>query len=285
MDFLKMHGLGNDFVLVDRRAEGQGRSDAAWSELAVRLCDRHFGIGADGLLLALPSERADARMRILNADGSEAEMCGNGIRCLARYVRDEGHGRGGAEGGPLRVETLAGVLELSFPGDGDAVRVDMGAPRLAGREIPMLVDADPVLDHAVQVGGRTLHLSAVSMGNPHVVAFLDPAALAALPLHEIGPQVEHHPLFPQRTNFEAVAITSPHSVRVRVWERGAGPTLACGTGACAVTVAGILRGVLESPVAVTLPGGTLQVEWERGGPVFMTGPATYAFRGTWAEAG
>jgi diaminopimelate epimerase len=123
------------------------------------------------------------------------------------------------------------------------------------------------------------------MGNPHVVAFLDPAALAALPLHEIGPQVEHHPLFPQRTNFEAVAVTSPHDVTVRVWERGAGPTLACGTGACAVTVAGILRGVLESPVAVTLPGGTLQIEWERGGPVYMTGPATYAFRGTWTEAG
>ncbi len=280
MDFVKMHGLGNDFVLVDLLDSGQGRSDAAWAELAVRLCDRHFGIGADGVLLALPSETADARLRILNSDGSEAEMCGNGIRCLARYVRDQGRAGSLAGGGALRVETLAGVLELTFP-SADAVRVNMGRPRLAGREIPMLVDAEPVLDQPLRVDGRELRISAVSMGNPHAVAFLGPDELAALPLHEVGPAVEHHPLFPQRTNFEAVALTSRHSATVRVWERGAGPTLACGTGACAVTVAGILRGELESPVAVTLPGGTLQIEWEAGGPVYMTGPATYAFRGTW----
>ncbi len=280
MDFVKMHGLGNDFVLVDLRARGQDRSDAAWAELATRLCDRHFGIGADGVLLALPSTVADVGMRILNADGSEAEMCGNGIRCLARYVRDEGQVRRLAEGGPLRVETLAGVLELTFPA-ADAVRVDMGPPRLAGRDVPIAVDGEPVLDHPLQVDGHALRVSAVSMGNPHAIAFFEPEALAALPLHELGPAVEHHPLFPRRTNFEAVALTSRHSAQVRVWERGAGPTLACGTGACAVAVAGILRGDLASPVAVTLPGGTLEIEWERGGHVYMTGPATYVFRGTW----
>jgi diaminopimelate epimerase len=207
-------------------------------------------------------------------------MCGNGIRCLARYVRDQGRVGGLANGGALRVDTLAGVLELTFP-SADAVRVNMGPPRLAGREIPMLVDAEPVLDQPLRVDGRELRISAVSMGNPHAVAFLGAGELAALPLHEVGPAVEHHPLFPQRTNFEAVALTSRHGATVRVWERGAGPTLACGTGACAVTVAGILRGELESPVAVTLPGGTLKIEWEPGGPVYMTGPATYAFRGTW----
>jgi diaminopimelate epimerase len=281
MDFVKVHGLGNDFVLLDRLASGEDRSDAAWVDLAVRLCDRHFGVGADGVLLLLPSDCADVRMRILNSDGSEAEMCGNGIRCLARYVRDQGRVRRVAEGGPLRVETLAGVLELSFPAGPEAVRVDMGAPRLAGREVPILVNAEPVLDLPVQVDGRTLHLSAVSMGNPHAVAFLEADELAALPLQEIGPLVSHHELFPQRTNFEAVAVSSPHAATVRVWERGAGPTLACGTGACAVAVAGILRGVLQSPVAVTLPGGTLQIEWQPGGSVYMTGPATYAFRGTW----
>ena len=209
-------------------------------------------------------------------------MCGNGIRCLARYVKDQGYVRRLAEGGPLCVETLAGVLELTFP-SAATVRVDMGAPRLAGHAIPMDVDAEPVLDYPLAVDGQTLVVSAVSMGNPHAIAFYEPNALERLPLHEIGPLVERHPLFPARTNFEAVALTSPRSATVRVWERGAGPTLACGTGACAVTVAGVLRGVLESPVAVTLPGGTLEIEWERGGSVYMTGPAAYAFRGTWLD--
>jgi diaminopimelate epimerase len=275
MDFVKMHGLGNDFILIDLYDQPGAQDDAAWARLAQRWCDRHFGVGADGVLLVLPSAAADVRMRIFNADGSEAEMCGNGVRCLARYARDRGLG-----GERLRVETLAGVLELTFPGDG-RVRVDMGPPRLAPREIPIRVEGEPVLDYPLEVAGHTLRLSAVSMGNPHAVAFMDVAELEALPLHTVGPAVEHHALFPQRTNFEAAAVTSRHSATVRVWERGAGPTLACGTGACAVAVAGILRGVLESPVAVALPGGTLEIEWQPGSPVFMTGPAEYVFRGRW----
>jgi diaminopimelate epimerase len=276
MEFVKMHGLGNDFLLIDRSPDGSDRSDADWAQLATRMCDRHFGVGADGILLALPSECADVRMRIFNADGSEAEMCGNGVRCLARYVRDHG-----LSADPLRVETLAGVLELRFPGADGSVRVDMGPPRLAPRDIPMLAEGERVLDLRLAVDGLTLRLSAVSMGNPHVVAFLDADELAALPLHTVGPAVERHELFPHRTNFEAVAVTSPHEATVRVWERGAGPTLACGTGACAVTVAGVLSGRLESPVAVTLPGGTLHIEWQPGGSVFMTGPTAYVCRGSW----
>ena len=276
MDFVKMHGLGNDFIVVDLLATGPDRSDGEWAELAVRLCDRHFGVGADGVLLALPSETADVRMRIFNSDGSEAEICGNGIRCLARYVRDRGVG-----GERLRVETLAGLLDLAFAEGGRAVRVDMGAPRLGAREIPVALDAERVVDQPLEVDGYRWRFTAVSMGNPHAVVFLTPEELAALPLPTVGPQVEHHPLFPARTNFHAAAVTSPHSATVRVWERGAGPTLACGTGACAVTVAGVLKGVLESPVDVTLPGGTLRIAWEPDGHVYMTGPAEYVFRGTW----
>jgi diaminopimelate epimerase len=276
VDFVKMHGLGNDFIVVDLLARGQDRPDSEWAARAVRLCDRHFGVGADGVVLALPSEAADVRMRIFNSDGSEAEMCGNGIRCLARYARDRGLG-----GERLRVETLAGVLELTFADGGRAVRVDMGPPRLTAREIPVALDAERVIDQPLEVDGYQWRFTAVSMGNPHAVVFLSPEELAALPLARIGPQVEHHPLFPARTNFHAVAVTSPHSATVRVWERGAGPTLACGTGACAVTVAGILKGLLESPVDVTLPGGTLHIAWEPDGHVYMTGPAEYVFRGTW----
>jgi diaminopimelate epimerase len=278
MDFVKMHGLGNDFVLLDCLGDGTSRTDAEWARLAAQVCDRHFGIGADGILVALPSETADVRMRIFNGDGSEAEMCGNGVRCLARYARDRG-----AATDHLRVETLAGVLELTFPGGPSEVRVDMGPPRLAPREIPLRADGERALDLAVPVDGRTFQMAAVSMGNPHAVAFMSAAELAALPLHEIGPLVERHELFPERTNFHAVAVTSRHAATVRVWERGAGPTLACGTGACAVTVAGVLSGQLESPVDVTLPGGTLRIEWQQGGSVFMTGPTAYVFRGTWLD--
>ena len=276
MDFVKMHGLGNDFVLLDCLAGGAARTDADWAELARQMCNRHFGVGADGILLALPSETADVRMRIFNADGSEAEMCGNGVRCLARYARDRVQ-----IADRLRVETVAGVLELTFPGGPSEVRVDMGPPRLAPREIPVHAAGNPVLDLTVPVNGHSFQVAAVSMGNPHAVTFMDADALAALPLHEVGPLVERHELFPERTNFHAVAVRTRHSATVRVWERGAGPTLACGTGACAVTVAGVLTGRLESPVDVTLPGGTLRIEWQQGGSVFMTGPAEYVFRGTW----
>jgi diaminopimelate epimerase len=276
MDFVKMHGLGNDFVLLDCLAGDSSRTDADWADLARQMCDRHFGVGADGILLVLPSETADVRMRIFNADGSEAEMCGNGVRCLARYARDRGQTTD-----RLRVETLAGVLELTFPGGASDVRVDMGPPRLAPREIPVRASGDRALDITVPVDGRSLQVAAVSMGNPHAVTFMAADELDALALHEVGPLVERHELFPERTNFHAVAVRTPHSATVRVWERGAGPTLACGTGACAVAVAGVLTGRLESPVDVTLPGGTLRIEWQQGGSVFMTGPTAYVFRGTW----
>ncbi|HEY7062718.1 MAG TPA: diaminopimelate epimerase [Chloroflexota bacterium] len=276
MDFMKMHGLGNDFVLFDCLSGSSTRTDAEWAALAEKVCDRHFGVGADGILVALPSECADVRMRIWNGDGSEAEMCGNGVRCLARYARDRGMATD-----HLRVETLAGLLELTFPGGAGDVRVDMGPPRLAPREIPVHAEGDRALAVRVPVNGRALEVACVSMGNPHAVTFIGADELAALPLHEIGPLVERHELFPERTNFHAVAVASPHSATVRVWERGVGPTLACGTGACAVTVAGVLSGRLASPVDVTLPGGTLRIEWEQGGSVFMTGPTEYVFRGTW----
>jgi diaminopimelate epimerase len=276
MDFHKMHGLGNDFVLIDRLQHRQDLPASFWAPLAVQMCDRHFGIGADGILIALPSTKADLQMRIFNADGSEAEMCGNGIRCLARYARDRGIG-----GDPLRVDTGAGLLTLTFPGASNEVRVDMGPPHFAPAEIPILASGERVVDFPLEVGGRRIDVTAVSMGNPHAVAFLDEAEWRDLPLAEIGPAVEHHPAFPQRTNFHAVLVRAPHRATVRVWERGAGPTLACGTGACAVAVAGAVRGVLTSPVDVELPGGTLRIEWTPGSPVYMTGPAEYVFEGRW----
>jgi diaminopimelate epimerase len=276
MEFHKMHGLGNDFVLIDRLHNRDALPTSFWARLAVQMCDRHFGIGADGILVALPATTEDLQMRIFNADGSEAEMCGNGIRCLARYARDRGIG-----GDPLRVDTGAGLLTLTFPGAPNEVRVDMGPPRFAPDEIPILASGERVVDFPLAVAGRRVAVTAVSMGNPHAVVFMDETEWVDLPLAEIGPAVEHHAAFPQRTNFHAVLVRAPHQATVRVWERGAGPTLACGTGACAVAVAGILRGVLTSPVDVELPGGTLRIEWTPGSPVYMTGSAEYVFEGRW----
>ena len=281
MRFWKMHGIGNDFVLVDlwRDASDDDRGEGRrWRDLAPRLCDRHFGVGGDGVLLVLPSEKADVRMRMFNPDGSEAEMCGNGIRCLARYVREH-HG---VRSETLRVETIPGIMEVSFPGhDASRVQVDMGTPRFAPSHIPIQADGERVVDYPLAVNGRELRITAVSMGNPHAVAFLQDGDLAAFPLEAIGPDVERHPLFPRRTNFEVCQVEGPHRMWVRVWERGAGATLACGTGACAAAVAGVTLGLVESPVQVTLPGGTLEIAWQPGGPVLMTGPASYVFAGEW----
>jgi len=279
MRFVKMHGLGNDFVLVDRlKADG---AEPAWPDLARAMCHRRLGIGADGLLLVLPSRVGDVRMRMFNPDGSEAEHCGNGIRCLARYAREQ-HGLGGEE---LRVETLAGLNRIGFehgPDGTPLMRVDMGPARLRGLEIPTTLDLERVIDQPLEVEGERLAISAVSMGNPHAIAFLpDEAAVARFPLERLGPQVEHHPLFPARTNFEVAAVLDPHRVRMRVWERGAGITLACGTGACATAVAAMVKGLARSPVTVHLPGGDLRIEWSGTGSVFMTGPATYVFTGEW----
>lgn len=278
MDFYKMHGLGNDFVVV----EGTGMS-ADWPDLARRMCHRHFGIGADGLLVGEESRRADFRMRIFNPDGSEAEMCGNGIRCFAKFLYDTGR----TQRRELALETGAGVqtvaMELGPDGRVSQVEVRMGRPRLAPEDIPMLADCHPVIDYPLGLpSGRELSVTALSMGNPHAVCFID-GDVEAFPLEAVGPEVERHHLFPQRVNFEVCRIVSPSRLRVRVWERGAGLTLACGSGACAATVAARLRGAAERAVQVELPGGTLTVAWDGAGEVIMTGPAAFVFRGRWEE--
>ena len=274
LSFTKMHGTGNDFVLLDAR----DLPAHDWSALAQAMCDRHYGVGADGLILILPGERAPFRMRIFNPDGSEAEMCGNGIRCFARYLVE--HGLAGA--GSLNVETLAGTKRLDIEAEGRmfrSVAVGMGEPRLRPAEIPVLLSGERVIEHPVTVDGLSLRITAVSMGNPHAVSFVDDAA--QFPLERIGPLMEHHPLFPARVNFEVATIRSPREVAMRVWERGAGLTLACGTGACATVVAGRLLGRLEPEVAVHLPGGTLTIRWDGAGEVLLRGPAETVFEGTW----
>ncbi len=277
MRFTKMQGAGNDYVYVNCFEEPLPENPA---ELARRVADRHFGIGGDGLILICSSEVAHARMWMFNADGSEGEMCGNGIRCVAKYVYDHGIARKER----LRIETGAGVLDLElFTRDDlvERVRVDMSAPRLAAEEIPTTLPGDPVVEQKLAVAGRELPVTCVSMGNPHCVTFVE--ELSDEWVLGIGPQVEAHAAFPHRVNAEFVQVISPSEVRVRVWERGSGETQACGTGAAAVCVAGVLTGKTERQVAVHLPGGILELEWEEGGHVFMTGPAVEVFSGEWPE--
>jgi diaminopimelate epimerase len=272
--FVKAHGSGNDFVYVDARSGFPGDPAA----LAPRLCDRHRGIGADGLILLAPSEVADCRMLIFNSDGSRPEMCGNGIRAFARWAHEH-HGL--AADGRLRVETDAGVKAVELvrrDGRVVAVTVDMGTPELEGRRIP--VDADgEVVERPLEVAGRTWAVTCVSMGNPHCVTFVD-APLASLDLPAIGPRFERHPFFPKRVNTEFVRVASRARLEMRVWERGAGETQACGTGACAVAVAAARTGRAERAVDVVLPGGTLTIDWRADGRVFMTGDAVEVFHGT-----
>ena len=279
MRFVKMHGTGNDFVLLE--AQGDERD---WPRLAQAMCDRHFGVGADGLILVLPSARADVRMRMFNPDGSEAEMCGNGLRCVAKYAVEGGLAR--PRDGRIDVETLAGVLAAQTSGDGrtvERVRVSMGVPRFAPAEIPVLVDVEPpIVGLPLEVAGRALRLTCLSLGNPHAVHFLD-GPVAAFPLEEIGPLVERHPLFPQRVNFEVAQVLANDRIEARVWERGAGATLACGSGASAVMVAARVQGLVGSTVDITLPGGTLAIEWDGRGEVYLAGPAERVFAGEWEK--
>ena len=273
MQFTKMHGTGNDFVLIDARSQ----EDRDWASFAQRTCDRHFGVGADGILLVRDSASADYRMQMFNPDGSEAEMCGNGIRCFGKYLYE----RGLTTKRELDVETGAGVLRLELLGDGDRVervRVSMGRPILHGPRIPVAVDREPVIDHPLEVAGRTIPVTCVSMGNPHAVAFLD-EPVTEFPLEVIGPQVEHHQLFPRRVNFEVARLVAPGVIEARVWERGAGITLACGTGACAIAVAARLRGLVDGTAEVRLPGGPLELAWDGQGEVFLSGPAAFVFEG------
>lgn len=279
MEFTKLHGTGNDFAVVDARA-----LDRDWEALARRICDRHTGVGGDGMILAAPSERADVRMRIFNADGSEAEMSGNGMRCLAKFAVDRGivEPRDGA----FDVETGAGVLAVrvtTAAGKVTHVRQSMGRPRLDPREIPVAVEAPPpVRALPLEAAGRHISVTPVSMGNPHAVMFQgDP--VAAYPLHEVGPAVEHHPLFPNRTNFEVVHMVDRGHAEMRVWERGVGETLSCGSGAAATIVAARLLGLADGALQLTVPGGVLDLEWDGDGEVVLSGPVVEVFRGTWPD--
>lgn len=275
MKFTKMHGAGNDYVYVNCFEESV---PGEIGDLARRISDRHTGVGGDGLILICPSERADARMRMFNADGSEAEMCGNGVRCVAKYVYDHGIARQEE----LRIETGRGVLTLQvFPDNGrvQQVRVNMGEPILKSAEIPTTLPGDPPLRVPLEVAGIRLEVSCISMGNPHCVTFVDEVNDEWV--HGIGPQIEVHPAFPNRVNAEFIQIVSRTEMIMRVWERGSGETLACGTGACAAAVAAILNGMTERTVLCHLPGGDLTLEWPAGDAVFMTGPATEVFSGEW----
>jgi diaminopimelate epimerase len=266
--FTKMHGLGNDFVVIDAV-----RQQIELSPEQLRLlADRRFGIGCDQILLAEPSSRADFRYRIFNADGGEVEQCGNGVRCLGRFLIEQGL----TDKRELVVETLAGDTRIFLREDG-LVSVDMGVPRLTPSEIPFLAEAQAER-YPLEVDGQRLEIGAVSMGNPHAVTRVESVDTA--PVERLGPLIERHPRFPRRVNAGFMQVLDPGHVRLRVYERGAGETLACGTGACAAAVAGRLQGLLQPPVAVDLPGGRLLIDWAGpGAAVQMTGPAVTVFSG------
>ncbi|MEL6397625.1 MAG: diaminopimelate epimerase [Cyanobacteria bacterium J06607_6] len=278
--FSKYHGLGNDFVLVDNRHQADLMLTA---EQAVKWCDRNFGIGADGVIFALPGQAGtDYTMRILNSDGSEPEMCGNGIRCLAQFIAELETHDGQAVVAPkaYAIHTLAGTITPKLQPDGQ-VTVDMGEPILRAGEIPTtLVAADQqVVNQPLDVADQSWAVTCVSMGNPHCITFVND--VAAIALAELGPQFEHHPTFPQRINTEFIEVISRDYLKMRVWERGAGATLACGTGACAALVAGVLTENCDRAATVELPGGPLRIEWSASdNRVYMTGPAAKVFAGT-----
>lgn len=273
MKFTKMHGLGNDYIYVNCFEETVENP----SDIAKLVSDRHFGIGSDGLVLILPSEKADFRMRMFNSDGSEAEMCGNAIRCVGKYVYDNGL----TDKTTVSVETLAGIKILQLiveAGKVSMVRVDMGEPILKPSLIPVKSEKDIFLSEPVEATGSVYHVTCVSMGNPHAVAYIDD--VEQFPLEAVGPKMETHDLYPRKINAEFVQIIDRNTLKMRVWERGAGETLACGTGACAVLVASVLNGHCERKATVKLLGGDLLIEWnEADNHVYKTGPAVKVFDG------
>lgn len=273
MKFTKMQGIGNDYVYVNCFEETIENP----SRVAQLISDRHFGIGSDGLILICPSEMADCRMDMYNADGSQSQMCGNGVRCVGKYIHDKGL----TSKTTVTVETLGGIKTLSLHlknGTVEAVTVDMGAPILSPAEIPVAGEGSTFIDQPVTVAGQEVHVTAVSTGNPHAVVFVEDTD--ALPLSEIGPAYENHPIFPERTNTEFIQVLDKQNLKMRVWERGSGETLACGTGACASLVAAVLTGKTDREATLHLLGGDLKIRWdEQDGHVYMTGPAAFVFDG------
>jgi diaminopimelate epimerase len=274
--FTKMNGLGNDFIII----EGENRLPDNAAQFAVEHCNRYFGIGADGLVYILPSQKADFMMRIINSDGSEAEQCGNAIRCVAKYVYERGL-TGQTE---VSIETIgAGAqnvqLNLDAAGKVSTVRVDMGRPILDGLSIPTIIDQKQIVRYPIEVDGRAFEFTAVSMGNPHCIIYVDDAV--NFDLHHWGPKLEIHPMFPRKINVEFATVKSRDYVDMRVWERGAGPTLACGTGACATLVSSVLNGLTDRTAVISLKGGDLHIEWnESDDHIYMTGPAAEVFNGS-----
>ena len=280
ISFVKMHGLGNDFILIDCLNKSLGDS-SFFSYLAKKLCDRNFGIGADGLILILPSSKADLRMRIFNYDGSEAQMCGNGIRCFAKYAYENKL----ISKNKFAVETLAGIItpELIFQDLKNKkvlrIKVNMGTPKLRRRETPMNGEDTPkVVNETLKINlEQTFKITCVSMGNPHCIIFVDD--VQSIPVDEIGPKIENHSFFPEKTNVEFIHILNRKEINFRVWERGVGETLACGTGACAALVAAVLNNKTDRKATIHLQGGNLDIQWANDGNIYMTGPTELVFRG------
>jgi diaminopimelate epimerase len=286
MDFTKMQGAGNDFVIVDARTKQRD-----WPNLAIAVCDRHLGIGADSLIILLPSDKADFGMRTFDTDGSEAETCGNGIRCLARYVLEKGIVPPGTE--DMTIETVATVNRIKIERKNGKIinfRANMGKPRFSADKIPVIlkngqgseVDINKILSYKVAVKGIDLTLNLVSMGNPHAVHFCR-GPVADFPLGQVGPLVENLPVFPNRVNFEIARVLDEKQVEARVWERGVGETRACGSGACAITIASKSLGYTGASVDIRLPGGILNAEWNGNGDVVLGGPAELVFEGKWPD--
>lgn len=282
MKFSKMQANGNDFIIVDAR-----KIKFDWSDIAKKMCDRHFGIGADGLILLYDDKQSNLYMRIFNADGSEAEMCGNGIRCFALYAQDNFIECETA----MKIHTLAGIkfVRISQAKNGNnLVRVNMGSPKFKPEEVPVnvkfktnkLVDIMYIMDYPVKIGRETIPLSFVSMGNPHAVTFIDTPVIK-YPLEDIGAKVERNVIFPERTNFEVARLLKGNKIEARVWERGVGETLACGTGACAIGIIAKLKHFYNKKVDIIMPGGSLYIEWDGVGDVFLTGGAEKVFNGEW----
>ena len=284
MNFTKLQGTGNDFIFIDAR-----NMEHDWPKLARMMCHRYFGVGADGLILVINSNTASLRMRLFNSDGSEAEVSGNGLRCFAKYVID----RQIVPGPNLTVETMSGIRTVETTMSGGKVthaKVNMGTPRFKAEEIPVLIDRSqksreavdimPFLDYPLTVGRRHLELSFVSMGNPHAVDFLS-EPVVDFPLLVIGPKIENHRIFPERVNFEVARVLSRNRIEARVWERGAGETLSCGSGACALAVIARIKGYTDDEVSIMLSGGDLIVYWNGVGEVYLSGPVKQVFNGEW----